>query len=124
MYMLNPDNPLEIIDRWSISDGAVCGTHHCWAAKLVIVGADTVAVNTPLPLAVSFQDWQDNPLPDENRTIKITVTGPGQPAELTLTPVNGQADFDFASDVSGSFFLRATATFGCDSGELEVVVNG
>lgn len=102
---------------------AIVKTHYCWAKKLIISGCSATATNTPLPITVVYQDWQDNPLPDENRPIKITITGPGQPTELVLNPVGGQAEFDFVSEVAGTFKIRATAEFPCDSAEIEVTVS-
>lgn len=124
MYIPNPNNPQEILQQWTTTDGAVIGIHYCWDTKLATTGANTTALNTPLTLIVAFQDWQDNPLPDKNRPIKVIITGPGQPTELILNPVNGQAEFDFESPIAGTFIIQATADFACDAGTLEVTVNG
>lgn len=102
---------------------AVIKTHYCWAKKLVISGSKVTMIDALLPLSVAYQDWQGNPLPDENRPIYITVVGPGQAQELILTPVDGQAEFDFVSAVAGTFIIRATAEFPCDPAEIEVVVS-
>lgn len=102
---------------------ATIKTHYCWAKKLVISAGGATTVSTPLPVIVTYQDWQDNPLYDENRPIHISVTGPGQAQELVLIPTNGQAEFDFVSAVSGTFKIQATAEFPCDPAEIEVVVS-
>ncbi len=94
----------------------------CSSTKLVITGVNNAAVNTPLPLMLAYQDWQNNPLPNENRPIHVNVTGPGQAQELVLTPTNGQVEFDFVSAVTGTYTITATAEFPCDAGTLEVTV--
>jgi len=91
--------------------------------KILIISKTTTTVNTPIPISVVYFDWQDNPLPDENRPIRVVVTGPGQAQELILIPTNGQAEFDFVSEVPGTFKIQATAEFPCDSAEIEVVVS-
>ncbi|MGB9826796.1 MAG: hypothetical protein ACPLRU_08985 [Desulfofundulus sp.] len=98
-------------------------THYCFATKLIILGSNTTTVNVQLPLIVSYRDWQDNLLQGENRPIHITVTGPGQAQELILTPVNGQAEFNFVSVVPGTFKIQVTAEFPCEPAEIEVVVS-
>lgn len=122
-YEVNSNNPQEILTVWETPDGAICRTHHCWATKLTITGDNAAQINTSLPLIVQYKDWQNNPLPNENRPIHISVSGPGQAQELILTPTNGQAEFDFVSAVPGTFIIRATAEFPCDSAEIEVVVS-
>ena len=101
---------------------ATVKTHYCWATKLVLLGNAATTINSPLPIAVAYRSWQDDPLPDENRPIHISVAGPGQAQELILTPVNGQAEFDFVSEVPGTFIIQAVAEFPCEPAEMEVVV--
>lgn len=96
--------------------------HHCFAKKLVISGLSTATVNVALPLTVKWQDWQGNTLAGEASEINIVVTGPAQTAESTLTPVNGQAEFDLVFPVAGVYKIEADAGFPCDAGELEVTV--
>lgn len=105
------------------SQVAIVKTYYCWAKKLVISGGGATTVNALLPVVVAYHDWQGNPLPEENRLIHVSVTGPGRAQELILTPVNGQAEFDFMSEVPGTFVIRATAEFPCDPAEIEVVVS-
>lgn len=93
-----------------------------FATKLAFSGDNSVAVNTSLPLTVSYLDWEGNLLPNENRPIHIFVTGSSKAQELVLTPINGSAEFDFVSAVAGTFILTATAEFPCDSAEIKVVV--
>lgn len=95
----------------------------CATVKLAVNGPSIGVINSNIPIAVEYRDWQNNPLPDENCPIHITVTGPGQAQELVLTPTNGQAEFDFVSEVAGTFIIRATAEFPCDPAEIEVVVS-
>jgi hypothetical protein len=122
-YEVNIDNQEEILEVWKIPDGAICRTHYCWATKLVFSGGNATQINVNLSLIVQYKDWQDNPLPNENRPIHISVIGPGQTQELVLTPTNGQAEFDFVSAVPGTFIIRATAEFACDLAEIEVTVS-
>lgn len=105
------------------TQNAIIEKPYCMSKKLVIEGPVTCAINSPITATVKAFDWQNNPLPDENRPIKVTITGPGQPAELTLNPVNGQAEFDFESPIPGTFKIQAIADFPCDAGTLEAIVN-
>jgi len=123
IYEPNPVNPLEILQIWTTPDGAICRSHYCWATKLIITGANTTTVNTPLPLTIVYKDWKDNFLTDESRPIHVNVTGPGKAQELVITPTNGQAEFDFMSAVTGTFKIQAIAEFPCEPAEIEVVVS-
>jgi len=97
----------------------IVGNH----VKIVLTGDNLTEINTKLYLTASYCDWQGNPLPEENRTIYITVLGSGEAQEIVLEPMNGQCEFDFISEVPGTFIIRATAVFPCDPAEIEVVVS-
>lgn len=98
-------------------------THYCWTKKLVISCKNEAKINAPITVTVFYYDWQNNPLPEENRPIRITVTGPGKVQDLILIPTNGQAEFDFISEIPGTFKIQATAEFPCEPAEIEVVVS-
>lgn len=98
-------------------------THYCFYSKITLTGENNAVVNSPITITAKYETWQGELIPEENRDIKITITGPAEPAEAILTPVNGQAEFDFVSPVEGTFKIRAKANFACDSAEMEVLVN-
>lgn len=123
VFEAHGDETLVVEEVETENQAAIVKTHYCFAKKLVISGSGAAAVGSLLPVIVAYQDWQGNSLPDENRPIHVSVTGPGQAQKLVLTPVNGQAEFDFVSEVPGAFVIRATAEFPCDPAEVEVIVN-
>lgn len=98
-------------------------THHCFTRKIVATCEGQTTINTPITITLQYMDWQNNHLSDENRPVKVCVTGPGKTQELVLTPTNGQAEFDFVSEVPGTFTIKAEAEFPCDIAEIEVVVS-
>ena len=92
-------------------------------ARLEITGDTSTQTNMTLSVAAKYKDWEGNYLTDESRSITIRVTGPGQPQEIVLNPVNGQAEFEFESPIAGMFKICAAAEFPCTPGELEVTVS-
>lgn len=119
------DNEEILIEEEVITETqvAIVKKHHCFFAKINLIGPNTTTINVPITLTAAYFDWQNNPLIEENREIKIKIIGPGLPSEITLMPINGQADFDFISPVDGIFKIQALAYFGCNVGEMEVTVN-
>jgi archaellum component FlaG (FlaF/FlaG flagellin family) len=98
---------------------------HCAVERLVITGAGIGVVNTPVSLRVEFKDWQDNPLPEENREITITIDGEvEEPQTITLTPAGGVAEFDFIGEVPGTYGITAeTQGITHDRGFTKVVIS-
>ena len=123
MYVQENNEILKVETVIKNQNEIVIKSFHCWPVKLSLKGNIQTTVNTPVAFITNYLDWQDNPISDENRPIKVNVTGPGQPAELTLALANGQAEFDFVSAVAGAFKIRATAEFPCDQAEIGVVVS-
>jgi len=117
------DEILRVEDVTTKNQIAIIKSHFCLAKKLAVEGPESAIVNNAVSITAKYQDWQNNPLSDENCPIHITVTGPGQAQELVLTPTNGQAEFDFVSEVPSTFIIRATAEFPCGPAEIEVVVS-
>jgi len=102
---------------------AIVRRHYAFVKKIILSGESQTVVGVTLPIVVKWQDWQGNDLVEETSNIKIIVTGLGQPMEQTLTPVNGQTEFDFESSIAGTFIIQTEADFPCDFAELEVIVN-
>ena len=123
-FVQEGDEILSVETAVTPNQQAVARAFHCFAKKLVVSGAAAVPLNTPLPVAVSYRDWQDNPLPDENSLVIVKAEGPGMLQEIELAPAAGQAEFAFQSAVAGSFKLIARAGFPCAKGVLEVIVSG
>jgi len=114
---------MEILNQWETIDGAIVSTHHCWAIKLILTGQVSGEVGVGLPIIVQYKDWQDNLLTNINEPVRIGVDGPGEAdQELTLNPVNGQAEFSFVSDIAGVFRIKALSSIPCDMAEIEVVI--
>jgi len=90
--------------------------------RLQIIGQTSIPVNTSVTYMVEVYNWE-NLLISDSKPLIIKIIGPNQPAELILTPVNGQAEFDFESPISGTFTIRAEAAFLCDPAEMEVIVH-
>ena len=93
-----------------------------YTTKLVITSDRETNVDTPITLTLHYEDWQGNPLPEENRAIKVSVINKGDVREVNLTPANGQAQYTFTSGVIGTFKIRASADFACDRAGAEVRV--
>lgn len=93
--------------------------HVCFCTKIILTGSATATVGVPVAITATYLTWEDKPLPDENRPIRVVANE----QELVLTPTGGQAEFDFVSEVPGHFVIRATAEFPCDQAEIEVVVS-
>jgi len=96
---------------------------YAFSRKLVITGLREITTNSTAFFTVIWQDWQDHQLQDENSPITVKIVGAGQPVEFILTPENGQAAFNFASPIPGTFKITAAAAFPCTPAEMEVVVN-
>lgn len=94
------------------------------AKTVIITGEKVIRVNVAIPISIEVQYPKGVTDVSEIRPLVVKITGPGQPAELTINPVNGQAEFDFESPIPGTFTIQATADFPCDPGTLEVTVNG
>lgn len=94
--------------------------HVCWTTKLTLTGPTTATIGQPITLTATYLTWQDEPLPTENRPIRVIADG----QEIILQPVNGQAEFDFVAQAPGTYTICAEADFGCDVGSLEVLVSG
>lgn len=109
MYVLNPDNLQEILDRWSTPDGAVVGTHYCWFYQLTISGPASLAVNAPGTYTLTFKDWQDNALQTNDTVTVHTVDADGKVQDITVNITNGTGTFQFTSAVAGTFTLNAQA---------------
>jgi len=101
-----------------VAEGCVCFT-----TKIILTGPASLTMDIPATFRAEYYDWQGGSLIDENRPIHVSVSGPGQAQALVLTTVNGQTEFDFVSEVPGTFVIRATAEFPCDPAEVEVVVS-
>ena len=124
MFIINPSNEMEILNQWETADGAIISTHHCWAIKLSLTGQVSGQVGVGLIITAQYKDWQNNILTGINEPIKISVDGPGEAdQELTLNPVNGQAEFNLVSDVPGIFKIKSTTNIPCDAAEIEVTVS-
>lgn len=123
-YEVNGHEVLETEEVVTPNQTATVRRHYCFARKIVISGQNTVIVNAALPLSVKWQDWQNNDLLEEVSEINITVTGPAQTTDFTLTPIVGQAEFDLVFPATGIYKIQANAGFPCDAVELEVVVSG
>lgn len=110
--------------------------HHCFFARVAIVGPASLIVGTPATYRAEYLDWQGNPLTDESRPIcvRIARANEGQLCksilitvnEVVLQPENGVAEFDVQADYvpeGGKLTVEAVGdNFGCDPGRLEVDV--
>jgi len=93
------------------------------ATKVILSGNNYGVINQVIPIAVQYYDWQDNILTNLSDEITITVANDGVVLEVTLTPVNGQTEIDFISEVAGTFEITARSDFPCDTGRIEVTVS-
>jgi len=124
MYIINPNNPNEVLKQWANPDGAICATHSGWVTKLALNCPTSGLVSTQVPIIVQYKDWEGNLLADVNDPVTITVDGPGEAnQELVLDMLSGQAEFDFISDIPGTFKIKAQTNILCDSVEVEVVIS-
>ena len=105
----------EVVD---LEGGGVSEAMIGFTTKLIYSGDKETAVNTPVTLTLHYEDWQGNPLPEENRPIIINISG----TQINLTPVSGQAQYIFTSDTAGIFRISARADFACDRAIFEVIV--
>ena len=98
-------------------------THHCWLIKVALTGPASLAVGVPATFWAEYCDWQDGPLPDEDRPIRVRA---GETVDELVEPVDGVVEFDVQADYipeGGKLMVEAVGDgFGCDSGVLEVDV--
>lgn len=118
---------LQVEEIITPSQTAIVKTHFAFLKRINLnAPATNVTINTPLVITGQWQifNLEQNAYvddPDESRNVLLTITGTGQPVEITLTPINGKIEFEFESPVAGTFKIRAEAS-KCGAGELEVVV--
>jgi len=118
------DEVLSVEEVVTSSQTAIVKRHYKFLKQIVLNTTTNITnINVPIQITVKWQDWQGNDLLEETSDIKITITGTGQSAEQTLTPANGQIEFDFESSVAGTFIIQTGVDFPCDFAELEVIVN-
>ena len=116
----------EILEFKNVDTGTqiarVAEGHVCFATKVILTGPESLTVGVPATFRAEYHDWQDNPLPDEDRPIRVRISE----AEMLVEPVGGVAEFDIVTDYvpeGGTLTVEAVGeSFGCDSGMLEVDV--
>lgn len=116
----------EILDYKEVDTGnqiaRIAEGHICFATKVVLTGPASLTTGIPATYRAEYYDWQDNPLPDENRLILVRVAD----QEMTVQSVNGVAEFDVVAEYvpeGGTLVVEAVGDgFGCDPGMLEVTV--
>lgn len=122
MFIQAGDEILRQEEVFTQTQVALVGRHHCFATKVVLAGPQQVTVGQAATFTAQYYDWQDSPLPGENRSMRVHA---GENV-ITLQPENGQAEFDLQVDYvpeGGKLVIEAAGEgFGCNAGVLEVAV--
>lgn len=116
----------EILEFKNVDTGTqiarIAEGHICFATKIVLMGAHSLTVGIPATFQAEYFDWEDSPLPEENRPIHVRI---GE-NEVVVNPIGGVAEFDVVADYvpeGGALVVEAVGDgFGCDPGGLEVTV--
>ena len=96
---------------------------HSCTKKVLLSGSRVGSVGVTHPVTAQYMDWEGNPLPDENTTIRVTVTkDQEQVGTIDLQPVDGVAELDLDFTTTGKYRIRAVGV-GITNTPGELVVN-
>lgn len=95
----------------------------CAFVSLVIEAVDETTIDTATPVKVLYKDYEGNPLPDETEDIYVSVkVDDEEVGTITLTPVDGEASFDFIPSGTGEHVIEAFCNKSCNIGKKVVSV--
>jgi hypothetical protein len=122
LFKIDGNKVNEVSEVTTNGQKATIGTFFKWFHSINLSGNVVTVVGVPLPITVTLNDWEGN-LISRDEDIIVSAYGKDCQVEVIVSLANGQATYNFVSEIPGKFKLFAATSYPCNVGALEVIVN-